>query len=333
MNKKAFNFYKQLEIFITMDCNLDCSYCYEKGRRRKTYISNKIIQDIKNTIKKDKTFLCDGLIFFGGEPMLNQKVIIDFIKDFKNTLVYSIMTNGTIPLDNFIKETKEYASNIEIDISYDGEFNYQRKSAENKILENYKKLKDNGYNLSITTVYSPDFAKDPVKNILYLASKFYYICVKRHDDYYNKLKEEDIITISNSIKKLVFSTIYAKEKYKTFFKLPDSLNHKFGKEGFYRRSYKCDLYSATSTIIGIDGKLYPCEFSVLTPDKAYANSIIDWRKKPQFFEQLEYNKNFTDCRLRTEKRLDSRYEKKAREGRLLYERIEQKFSRLKHASQ
>lgn len=332
MYNKNFN-YKQLEIFVTMDCNLDCSYCYEKGQHQKKYISNTTIEEIKKIVKKDKTFLCDNLIFFGGEPMLNQKVIIDLIKYFKDTLSYSIMTNGTIPFDNFINETKEYASNIEIGISYDGKFNYQRKSTKNKILKNYKKLKDNGYSLSIITVYSPDFAKNPVKNILYLASNFNYVCVKRQDDYYNKLKEQDMIIILNSINKLIFSAIYAKERYGTSFKLLDSLNCKFGKEGFHRRSYKCDLYSATSTIVGVDGKLYPCEFSVLNPNKAYANSIAEWKKKPQFFEQLEYNKNFTNCCLRTEKHLDFRYEQKAREGRLLYEHIEQKFNNLKHASQ
>lgn len=316
-----------------MDCNLRCKYCFEDKYHRKQYMSKKTIDDIKKQIVKDKNFLCDNLQFFGGEPMLYEECIIDFIKTFKDKLTYVIMTNGTIPFDNFIKNTSNYAKNILINFSYDASANNLRQQNKaSTIYESYNKLKKNGYNVQTVSVYTPQFVENLKENILELSKKFNPFCIKRLDDVMSPENTDSICKVTNSISKLILLTLYVNNKYNTLIILPDNINLTVLKEGFARRSYWCDTYTLLCTIIGVDGKLYPCGISVLDSSLAYANSIKDWRKKPQFFDELLYNKKITKCHLRNGK-LDIDYEKKIENGRIFYAILSEKFKRLQHVAQ
>ena len=149
-------FYKQILLILTLDCNLRCSYCFENNVHRKEYMSDETIEEIKQQIRKDGYFLCDNIEFFGGEPMLVQDKIIGFIEEFKDSLGYTIMTNGTIPpTKEFIEATKPYASSINWALSYDGPaLNYQRKNGEKNLLNYYRRLEELGFeDISIVSTY------------------------------------------------------------------------------------------------------------------------------------------------------------------------------------
>lgn len=71
------NMLDRITLHIANDCNLNCSYCYAKGGNynepKKLMNENKAIEIIDFLISK---FLyINGLVFFGGEPLLNVKVI------------------------------------------------------------------------------------------------------------------------------------------------------------------------------------------------------------------------------------------------------------------
>lgn len=103
-----------ITILTTTNCNLKCSYCYEKSVFENSgNISDIDIDNIITFIRKnlEKTKLKNvQMTFYGGEPLLNEKAIFSTIEKIKNNsllndidITYSIFTNGTLINSNHIK--------------------------------------------------------------------------------------------------------------------------------------------------------------------------------------------------------------------------------------
>ncbi|MEG1519691.1 MAG: radical SAM peptide maturase, CXXX-repeat target family [Clostridia bacterium] len=127
---------------VTEDCNLNCSYCYQKNKSEKTMtfeIAKRFIDnllDFKNGFekyfnKKD----CGGFIldFIGGEPFLAIE-LIDQISEYviykmienNNPLLpftrFSISTNGTLYFDKKVQAyLKKYKDFLALSVSVDGD--------------------------------------------------------------------------------------------------------------------------------------------------------------------------------------------------------------------
>ncbi len=108
-------------IFMTNKCNLNCTYCYEGEKRKKT-ISYELLDLIINLICKDKSDDV-SVVLHGGEPLLEFekiKYLINQINRKKkdSKVKYSLTTNGTI----MNQEIREYLmDNIDtLSISVDG---------------------------------------------------------------------------------------------------------------------------------------------------------------------------------------------------------------------
>lgn len=119
-----------VDILLSNDCNLACKYCFHKKERfswKKSlmsfYIGKKIIDFlIKRSESRKELFVC----FFGGEPLLNFKVLRKIVnyalsegRRSNKHFNFSITTNGTLLTDkmaDFICEHK-----IEVLISIDGD--------------------------------------------------------------------------------------------------------------------------------------------------------------------------------------------------------------------
>jgi len=124
-----------LELSLTEQCNLRCSYCYykETHEQRAAVMSDEVIRAavdlaIDKVIKQDDDFL--NITFFGGEPLLRIKAIRDTVKYAKKVvkqrkkdlpedffLHFSINTNGTLLseelLDYFEKEKFQIALSLD----------------------------------------------------------------------------------------------------------------------------------------------------------------------------------------------------------------------------
>lgn len=92
----------KVHIFVTNDCNLSCDYCYVSGLREKLYFGselvNSLITFINNVLELNKSESVT-LNFFGGEPLLNKRVIEDIIKasnKIKVKTYFMMTTNGTL---------------------------------------------------------------------------------------------------------------------------------------------------------------------------------------------------------------------------------------------
>ena len=143
-----------LWLSVTDSCNLQCSYCFEKDN---TFCGEKFMT--VDTAKKcidywfdhiDKNQYVYDIFFFGGEPLLNQKVIlfcVDYIntllKDLKGIARYNITTNGTIINNDLLRLFKENI--FLINVSVDGL---------EKIHNNHRKYKSGKptYNLVISNM-------------------------------------------------------------------------------------------------------------------------------------------------------------------------------------
>jgi len=137
-------------IFTTMDCNLRCSYCFEESKIKDSKPSYKT-EDLVGFVAVHNPynqFGCEkaknGVVFSGGEPLMNQ----DFIKDFMEKtrkdlrLEYVLQTNGTLldETDPYILENLDF-----IFVSLDGpkEMHDKKrgKGTFDKIVNNVRKIK------------------------------------------------------------------------------------------------------------------------------------------------------------------------------------------------
>ncbi|NPE26841.1 TIGR04084 family radical SAM/SPASM domain-containing protein [Methanococcoides sp. SA1] len=142
-------------IILTEKCNLQCKYCYEKSMQEfdnrleekfdfdytEPCVSQVDIQKLKTFIEKDPEAT---IIFYGGEPLLQ----IDKIKQIMDNINVSfrMQTNGQ--LLHLLKP--KYLNKItKILISIDGNQEitdkYRGKGAYQKIIDNIKLIKSNGY--------------------------------------------------------------------------------------------------------------------------------------------------------------------------------------------
>lgn len=129
---------KYLRLNVTEQCNLNCSYCYEKVSKVYT---KKRIMSWEIAKKSLEEFFClvsmhkhkeVGIRFFGGEPLLNWSLIkqcIEYIKEKKPqslNVKYKINTNGTLLTEDIIKTLQR--NNVFITISLDGVKKYHDKA-------------------------------------------------------------------------------------------------------------------------------------------------------------------------------------------------------------
>jgi len=147
-------------ISLTSDCNLCCEYCFEGSTKENKYMSEKValntVKYIKNALEKNPGIKCADIVFFGGEPLLNKKIMrliceqIAGIEDLRSKIRYSITTNLTLLKDSDITFMKRFGfSNIQVAIDGPQSVHDKRrffksgKGSFNIIFENLGRLKNN----------------------------------------------------------------------------------------------------------------------------------------------------------------------------------------------
>ena len=123
---------KNLILHVTEACNLRCSYCYysDEGKNHLTpsggvmplEVAQKAIDFLFNHSGNQKEV---GVVFFGGEPLLNFKLIKaitayadDRGKTAGKKVSYSLTTNATLLADDTVSFLKDH--NVGVTISMDG---------------------------------------------------------------------------------------------------------------------------------------------------------------------------------------------------------------------
>lgn len=123
---------RTLNMIVTMNCNLACSYCFARSQHELLDISSdqaiKIVDMFFSDLELDEVNkTCPVYIRFigGGEPLLKFKKIKEIIayidKNYSSKYVvkYRITTNGTILSDEIVRFLNDY--DISMKISLDGD--------------------------------------------------------------------------------------------------------------------------------------------------------------------------------------------------------------------
>lgn len=117
----------RITLHISNDCNLRCKYCYASGgnyMQERTLMNEKTARDFVNfcILNFDQV---KQIVFFGGEPMLNVKIMKVVCNLFKQNFVegkilyipkFGIITNGTIINSDIIEFFKENITDITVSI-------------------------------------------------------------------------------------------------------------------------------------------------------------------------------------------------------------------------
>lgn len=132
----------------TLDCNLDCWYCYE-SRIAGSKLSSEVIEAIKRNIilrYQNKPFQILKFTFFGGEPFLYYKGIkelLDFGKNFCEQydieLIADFTTNATLITKEHIDYIKQFRCHFQITLDGNRERHNKIKIERNKKTDTYEK--------------------------------------------------------------------------------------------------------------------------------------------------------------------------------------------------
>lgn len=152
-------------------CNSRCRYCYEKsmcewnnGLEEKWEFDFSVPAEFNVNVSKLKSFLDKDeepcLIFYGGEPLLKWKKIVEIMDSLGSRVKYYMQTNGKL-LNLLPKEYMNKFSKILVSIDGDKErTDYNRgNNSYDIILKKVKEIRENGFEGEIVarmTISFPD---------------------------------------------------------------------------------------------------------------------------------------------------------------------------------
>lgn len=118
----------QVMVNTTLDCNLNCWYCYE-NRIAGSFLKSEVIEAIKKNIEQEyikTSYRILKLSFFGGEPFLyfrGIKEILDFARNFCQVnqldLIAEFTTNAILITESIIDYLKNFECQFQITLDGD----------------------------------------------------------------------------------------------------------------------------------------------------------------------------------------------------------------------
>ena len=239
--------YNYISAFLTMRCNLDCSFClnafsksFKRGREE---ISGEEWVDSLNKIESRDDV---PVTFSGGEPFLH-KDFVYILNNVKKELNIDILTNLSYEkgIENMIenvnperiKRDSPYAS---IRVSYHPE----QMNAE-KLVSNVKRMKDAGFSIGIWSVLYPNPKQ------LSAINQMQFRC--KDEDIEFRLKE--------------YTGLYKGEVYGDYSKYPNA--------SFSDKLKNC-LCKTSELLISPDGNVYRCHRDVFSEENPIGNITKDF---------------------------------------------------------
>ncbi len=114
-----------ISLELSRYCNLNCSYCYQGSEREKKHMPEKIAMRAISVLYENCSKSAPGLVFFGGEPLLNFELLKKCIAKCKEYELkgfpkasFLMTTNGILLNKKIAKYLKD--NNVVYAISLDG---------------------------------------------------------------------------------------------------------------------------------------------------------------------------------------------------------------------
>lgn len=247
------NFGKKVTIIFkpTFNCNLNCSYCYERNQNH-NYIMPKeqMIQIIQTLLDTCENTL--SIIWHGGEPTV---VGLDYFKDvinhFKSTnrITWNVQSNGILLDDDWLQFYKE--NNIQISTSWDG-INNDMSRGRNNFIRLVKLAKKYEIPVHAIMTVTPQNAKD-VMDTWTIATEL-SVGVMFNAAFGIGINEIQSAQIAKSLNE-VFDRMCITENAHIIRPFDDVLNYLIGTPGFW-----CETINCTEAWFGVwpNGDVYPC---------------------------------------------------------------------------
>ena len=257
-------------IGLTMNCNLNCVYCFERGRTSGT-VSSEILEAIFEFIKKQlielkKTKL--HITWFGGEPFLAYEKIISLsnrVIDFCNTnnVEYdaSIITNGILLTDETTNELIEnhHLKNIQITIDGDAEYYKKYKNATEQQFSNViRNIKSIGKRKDINLTLRLNTCKENQQSLLEIVDEIVsddsfhcYLYAGRMMNYGSELFEE---MDEAEFREFEIQINQKAMKYPVY--------NKIAKKRITPKGANCGSLACNRCVIDYKGRLYRCEHHI-----------------------------------------------------------------------
>lgn len=258
-------------LYLTDDCNLKCSYCYEGNRKNKNYMNEATLEKVldyivENNLPNDSI----DLLLLGGEPLLNKKAffkIVNIINQkyagIKHLFRFQTTTNGIL-LDertiDFIAKNR-----IELSISIDGDketHNLNRKSVSGKdvydiIFSNMEKLIHSGINFAVRMTVTTNNVHLLYHNVRY----FYKLGIRKINvgiDELGDWEETNLQVLDQQLELLdKFYLEYFANDDNAVLNLYD---YKLSTFVFKRKPLYCSAGSKGHLVINSKGEFYPCGY-------------------------------------------------------------------------
>lgn len=182
-----------LHINPTLDCNLNCWYCYEnhiQGSKMKSNVKDSVEKFI-SSILNDSNIKSFELGFFGGEPLFYFNTIAKEIINHSSALCkqngqifhISFTSNGTLLTDEIIDFLSHFSCGFQITLDGGKEshdktrFYKNHKGSFDKIIRNIHKLVSAG----IGVIVRINFTKENIDSIPYILEAFNDIAEEKKD--------------------------------------------------------------------------------------------------------------------------------------------------------
>jgi putative peptide-modifying radical SAM enzyme len=278
-------------IFLTKDCNLKCSYCTtsDKGARN----GELDVQTTAEFVLRNVSGHQDHIVFYGGEPLLKQEWIRDFIKSIKHrngSLEYTLQTNGVLlnKIDNFILENLNFL-NVSIDgVSTTNDFS-RGSGIHDRVLSNFNEIKPRfkGTSLARMTLVENNPLFDSVMHLLNHFDSVYWQISNPFAGNYDNFKKE----YEKDLQQIANFWIENLEKGKVVKILPFQgiVSSLLGLKKY--DSYRCGAGTSLITI-DTDGSCYSCD-QLLTPE--FKVGSIDGNIEQKILSTENYDKFCSLC--------------------------------------
>jgi radical SAM protein with 4Fe4S-binding SPASM domain len=163
-----------LQLLVTTDCNLNCSYCYIKKQKKTMDLG--VAKAAIDLLSKSEN---NQLVVFGGEPLLVPDLAAEVVKYAvkKNINEIILTTNGTIYSKELAEVLKKNKVGVQISVdSYQESQRHRRfKSGESSygvVIKNLKKYINAGIKVSISITVDPENVNNLSSNFLNLSTTF-----------------------------------------------------------------------------------------------------------------------------------------------------------------
>lgn len=286
----------------TLDCNLNCWYCYEKrvkGSRIDETIIDGICKNIINSFSRID-FKCLKLSFFGGEPFLQWpaiKKIIEFASTFCNEnhieLFLDFTTNATLIKKSYLDFLRNYACQFQITL--DG-----NPSQHNKI-KYFSKANIDTYQRTLDCIYAIQ-SYIPVSTV-YVRINFDAETLRYFKTILDSLKKLDRKRTVVILKKIWQVDCADVDRHLINTALDELLNSGFIVD-YYGQGGWCFADKDNQVTINYDGKIFRCTTIDVFDDstalgilKSETGELIWNKERIKYLENDEISEKCKSCQM------------------------------------